>query len=860
MVKSLTALDLANASLLDEGTAAAEAMILAYNQAKGKKPIFLIDSGVLPQTIAVVQQRAKGFGIQVVLQNLRDANGKPSLPPDSQVPRNAIHGVLVQYPDVNGSLADWSEFAAEAKAAGALVAAATDLLALTLIKPPGEWGADVALGNAARFGVPPGYGGPHAAFFAVADSLKRKIPGRLVGVTKDVHGKPAYRLALQTREQHIRREKATSNICTAQALLANMSAMYAVYHGPDELRRIASKTHALTRLVYSHLSNLGYQFVAPGAAFFDTLTLDLAASGDNLSASSLNDAAVQAGLNLRKISDDKIGFSLDESVTLDEVAALIGVFAGAKGQTISVESLLSTASQAGLTRESLDSLKIDGPLARESPFMQQPIFNSYKSETELLRYITRLQSKDMSLAQTMIPLGSCTMKLNGTSSMSLLSQPGWASLHPFVPADQAQGYHTLISELENDLRIVTGLPGVSLQPNSGAQGEFAGLSTIRAYQRSVGEDHRDVCLIPASAHGTNPASAAMAGLKVVAVKNLSDGSLDLDDLKAKAAKHADKLAVFMVTYPSTYGVFEEKVSEACRTIHEHGGQVYLDGANLQAQVGLTSPAKVGADVTHLNLHKTFSIPHGGGGPGVGPICSAKHLEPFLPGHPSASEVGMAAGAEAIGPISAAPYGSASILTIAWAYIRQLGWDGLRDSSAHAMLAANYMAGRLAGSYKLRYTNAQGRVAHEFLLDLAEFKSAGVQVMDVAKRLGDFGFHAPTCSWPISTGLLIEPTESESLAELDRFIDAMLAIRQEIADVVEGKITVADSPLKHAPHTISVVGGNEWDRKYTRESAAYPVPSLREHKVWPAVGRVDDAYGDLNLVCECGSVDEYSTDA
>lgn len=858
MVKSLTGLDLANASLLDEGTAAAEAMILGFNQARGKKPIFLIDSGVLPQTIAVIQQRAKGFGIQVVVKPLRDAAGKPSLPPDSEVPLKDVHGVLVQYPDVDGSLADWSAFAAKAKEAGALVTAATDLLALTLVKPPGEWGADVALGNAARFGVPPGYGGPHAAFFAVTDALKRKMPGRLVGVTKDVQGNPAYRLALQTREQHIRREKATSNICTAQALLANMSAMYAVYHGPDGLRRIASKTHALTRLVRLQLEGFGYKFVNSGAAFFDTLTVDLHASG-NVSAEAVLNEAVEAGINLRKISDSKIGFSLDESVTLGEVSALVGAFARTKGQTVSVAGLLSAASQAGLTQEGLDTLRIDGPLARKSKFLEHPVFNTHKSETDMLRYITKLQSKDMSLAQTMIPLGSCTMKLNGTSSMSLLSQPGWAGLHPLVPADQAEGYHKLIAELEEDLRVITGLPGVSLQPNSGAQGEFAGLSTIRAYQTSQGEGHRDICLIPASAHGTNPASAAMAGLKVVAIKNLADGSLDLDDLKNKASKHADKLAAFMVTYPSTYGVFEEKVAEACQVIHDHGGQVYMDGANLQAQVGLTSPAKCGADVTHLNLHKTFSIPHGGGGPGVGPICSASHLAPFLPGHPAASAVGMPVGAEAIGPISAAPYGSASILTIAWAYIRQLGWKGLRASSAHAMLAANYMAGRLAGAYKLRYTNAQGRVAHEFLLDLAEFKPAGVQVMDVAKRLGDFGFHAPTCSWPISTGLLVEPTESESLAELDRFVDAMLAIRQEIADVVEGKIAVEDSPVKHAPHTAAVVGGNEWGRKYSRETAAYPVASLRDNKVWPSAGRVDDAYGDLNLVCECGSVEEYSSE-
>ena len=869
MVKSLTGLDIANASLLDEGTAAAEAMILGYGQNRSEKKTFLVDQGVLPQTVAVLRQRAKGFGIKVVTTNLRTLEGW-RLPSENEVPRQDVFGVLLQYPDVDGRIVDWAELAAEVKKTGALVIAATDLLALTMIKPPGEWGADIALGNAGRFGVPPGYGGPHAAFFAVSDKLKRKIPGRLVGLSKDAQGKPAYRLALQTREQHIRREKATSNICTAQALLANMSAMYAIYHGPDGLRRIAAKVHALTRVLKHELMANGFRVINKDGAFFDTLTIDLSKTG--ISALNIHDEATKVGINLRRISDTRIGVTLDETVTIEDLCDVLNSFCLAlnpakDGKVPYVpKDLLELASQLNLDASSINTLTISAPLAtgsrtkepaavtdlaRSSAFLTQEVFSAHRSETQLLRYINLLESKDLSLVHAMIPLGSCTMKLNATSSMMLLSHPGFNSLHPLAPEDQSRGYSILIRELERDLSAVTGFPAVSLQPNSGAQGEFAGLSVIRAYLDSIGQGQRDVCLIPNSAHGTNPASAIMAGMRVVPVKNLADGSLDLDDLRAKADKHRDELAAFMVTYPSTYGVYEEKVQEACTIIHEHGGQVYMDGANIQAQLGLTSPAMIGADVTHLNLHKSFSISHGGGGPGVGPICAAEHLAPFMPGHPL-SAVG---GESAIDPIAAAPYGSASILPIAWAYIRMLGWEGIRDSSAISMLTANYMAHRLAPHYKLRYTNSKNRVAHEFLLDLAEL-SKFVSVTDVAKRCSDYGFHAPTCSWPISTGLLIEPTESESLAEIDRFCDAMISIRKEIQDIIDGKADKDDNVLKNAPHTIEVLTG-KWTHPYTREEAVYPLPELRSMKQWPAVGRLMDAYGDKNLVCECGSVEDYA---
>jgi glycine dehydrogenase len=891
MIKSLTALDIANASLLDEGTAAAEAMVLAFNHGKAKKHTFLVDRGVLPQTVAVLRQRAKGFGIKVVQTELRTPQGirLPFGKGESGINREDVMAVLVQYPDVDGRIIDWQHLADEIHKDGGLVVAATDLLALTMIKPPGEWGADIAVGNSARFGVPPGYGGPHAAFFAVRDGLKRKIAGRLVGLSRDSNGKPAYRLALQTREQHIRRDKATSNVCTAQALLANMSAMYAVYHGPTGLRKIAAKTHALTRLVKYALTTLGIRVINRDGAFFDTLTIDLSTLG--IGAVRVHSIATESGLNLRRISDSRVGFSLDETVSIEEITDLVNIFKAAKesgkgaatGESVPFKprDLMEMAETIHLDASTIASLEIHSPspalpssipstaeaakslakseglpditdMSRSSKFLTQPIFNSHQSETQLLRYITSLESKDLSLAHAMIPLGSCTMKLNSTSSMMLLSKPEFGALHPLCPEDQARGYDVLIRELERDLCLLTGFPAVSLQPNSGAQGEFAGLSIIRAYLDSINQSNRDVCLIPNSAHGTNPASAIMAGMRVVAVKNKLDGSIDMEDLRKKADDNKDRLAAFMVTYPSTFGVFEDGVQEACNIVHSNGGQVYMDGANMQAQVGLTNPALIGADVTHLNLHKTFSIPHGGGGPGVGPICCAEHLAPYLPGHPLAS-VG---GEQAIDPISSAPHGSASILTIAWAYIKMLGWKGLRDSSMISLLSANFMAKRLAPHYKLRYTNNKDRVAHEFLLDFAEFQKY-VSVSDVAKRLSDYGFHAPTCSWPISTGMLIEPTESESLEEINRFCDAMISIRGEIQDIIDGKQDAKDNTLKNAPHTVETLLSDQWSHPYSRELAAYPVPGLRKDKFWPASGRVDDAHGDLNLVCECGSVDDYA---
>lgn len=695
----------------------------------------------------------------------------------------------------------------------------------------------------------------------MSKDFQRKIPGRLVGLSRDQQGKPAYRLALQTREQHIRREKATSNICTAQALLANMSAMYAVYHGPEGLRKIAAKTHALTRVLKHELTaTLGLKVLNEDGAFFDTLTVD------GVDAAKIHSQADQAGINLRRVSDSRVGITLDETVTMEDLTSIINVFASAgKSSATSYEPshLLDSASKLGLDIKSLSELKISSNASsqsnfdRTSSYLTQEIFNKHRSETQMLRYIHHLQSKDLSLVHAMIPLGSCTMKLNATSSMMLLSKAEFGALHPFAPQEQARGYEVLIKELSDDLCAITGFPAVSLQPNSGAQGEFAGLSVIRAYLDGKGEQKRNVCLIPGSAHGTNPASAIMAGMRVVAIKNKDDGTLDLDDLKAKAEKHSEDLAAFMVTYPSTYGVFESGIQDACEIIHKHGGQVYMDGANLQAQVGLTNPAIIGADVTHLNLHKTFSIPHGGGGPGVGPICCASHLAPYLPGHPLNSSVG--GGPDAIEAISAAPHGSASILTISWAYIKQLGWQGLRNSSAMALLAANYMAVRLAPHYKLRYTNEKDRVAHEFLLDLASLKEY-VTVADVAKRLSDYGFHAPTCSWPISTGLLIEPTESESLEELDRFCEAMISIRKEIQALQDGKgnSTKENNLLKNAPHTVQVVSSDEWTRPYSRSQAAYPAGDVqRLNKFWPASGRLDDVHGDQNLICECGSVDQYA---
>ncbi|KAF8633021.1 hypothetical protein AX15_001613 [Amanita polypyramis BW_CC] len=836
MVMSITSMDVANASLLDESTAAAEAMVMTFASSSQKKRLFIVDSGVLPQTLAVLRTRAKGFGINLVV-------GDASVLVQDSTTMADCCGVLVQYPDVNGQVRDFSSLAQSVHAAGGLVACATDLLALTMLKPPGEWGADIVLGNSGRFGVPSGYGGPQAAFFAVKESLKRKIPGRLIGRSRDATGKTAYRLALQTREQHIRREKATSNICTSQALLANMAAMYAVYHGPDGLRRIANKVHGFTQ-VFKHLvEQFGYK--VENTHFFDTITMDVTPVVN--SAEAIHVASLAAGINLRCIDEKRVGVTFDESVTSEDLLSLINVFATAASKPlVAIRDL-----------ESVESNDILGDLRRTSEFLPHPVFNKHHSETEMLRYIFHLASKDIGLVHSMIPLGSCTMKLNSTSSMIPLTWPEFSAVHPLAPRDQVHGYHVIIKELENDLCKITGFHAASLQPNSGAAGEYAGLCVIRAYHESRGESQRDICLIPLSAHGTNPASAVMAGLKVVAVKVNNDGTLDLNDLRAKAEKHQDNLAAFMITYPSTFGVFEEGVQEACKIIHDNGGQVYLDGANLNAQIGLTNPAKCGGDVCHLNLHKTFAIPHGGGGPGVGPICVAEHLAPFLPSHPNLPSKNRTA----IDAVSAAPFGSASIHLISWAYIRMLGGKGLSESSKVALLNANYMAARLSGHYNLRFKNENGRVAHELLIDLAEFdKAASLKVTDFAKRLQDYGFHPPTCSWPISTCMLIEPTESETLEEIDRFCDAMIQIRKEAQEIIDGKQPSDNNVLKNAPHPMSVIAVSdaEWNRPYSRQTAVYPLPWLLEKKMWPTVARVDDAFGDLNLICDCPTVEELAS--
>lgn len=833
MVTSLTAMDIANASLLDESTAAAEAMVMAFVATSQKKCTFLVEPSVLPQTLAVLKTRAKGFGINLVVRDAVAALEDQSLLSD-------LCGVFVQYPDVNGSIVDFTSLAQSVHLSGGLVVCATDLLALALLKPPGEWGADIVLGNSARFGVPAGYGGPHAAFFAVTDKLKRKMPGRLIGRSRDATGQAAYRLSLQTREQHIRREKATSNICTSQALLANMAAMYAVYHGPAGIRRIAKQVHGYTQVFKSNVASLGY--LIENTSFFDTITLDVSSVTRN--ADDLHRSAWDAGINLRRIDTRRVGVTLDESISPTDLIALINVFASA--------SSASPITLSGLKEP--EGSAIPSQLQRTSEYLPHPVFNKHHSETEMLRYIHHLASKDISLVHSMIPLGSCTMKLNSTSSMIPLTWPEFSDVHPFVPDDQVIGYHSVIKELEADLCEITGFHSATLQPNSGAAGEYAGLCVIRAYHASRGDEHRDICLIPLSAHGTNPASAVMAGLKVVSVQTLPDGSLDLADLKANAEKHKDQLAAFMITYPSTFGVFEDGVQDACQIIHDNGGQVYLDGANLNAQIGLTNPATCGGDVCHLNLHKTFAIPHGGGGPGLGPICVAEHLAPFLPSHPASPVKGD----QSIDAVSAAPFSSASIALISWAYIKMLGGRGLSDSSKLALLNANYMASRLSGYYNLRYKNKNGRVAHELLIDLAEFdKSAGLKVIDFAKRLQDYGFHPPTCSWPISTCMLIEPTESETLEELDRFCDAMIQIRLEVEDVITGKQPKENNVLKNAPHPISVIATSEWNRPYSRQTAVYPLPWLMEKKFWPTVSRVDDAYGDLNLVCDCPSVEDLA---
>ncbi|NOV25652.1 aminomethyl-transferring glycine dehydrogenase [Cupriavidus necator] len=829
MVTDLTGLDIANASMLDEGTAAAEAMTLLQRVNKHDSNTFFVADDVLPQTLEVVRTRALPLGIQVKVGPAADAAAAGAF------------GVLLQYPGVNGDINDYRAIADAVHAAGGLVVAAADLLALTLIAAPGEWGADVAVGNSQRFGVPLGFGGPHAGYMAVKDAFKRSMPGRLVGVTIDAQGNQAYRLALQTREQHIRREKATSNICTAQVLLAVMASMYAVYHGPQGLKRIAQRVHRLTATLAAGLEALG--FARTNASFFDTLTLETGFNTDAIHA-----AATARGINLRHAGATRVGISLDETATRADVIALWEVFMQGKPLPAEVDfdKLEAAASDA-----------FPPALARTSAYLTHPVFNTHHAEHEMLRYLRMLADKDLALDRTMIPLGSCTMKLNATSEMIPVTWPEFSQIHPFAPLDQTVGYREMIDQLEAMLCAATGYAAVSLQPNAGSQGEYAGLLIIHAYHASRGESHRDICLIPSSAHGTNPASAQMAGMKVVVVACDENGNVDLEDLAKKAEQHSNNLAAIMITYPSTHGVFEQGVQQICEIVHQHGGQVYVDGANMNAMVGTAAPGQFGGDVSHLNLHKTFCIPHGGGGPGVGPVGVGAHLADFLPNQDS---VGYRRDERGIGGVSAAPFGSASILPISWMYIAMMGSAGLTAATENAILAANYVAKRLAPYYPVLYTGQHDLVAHECILDLRPLqKETGISNEDVAKRLMDYGFHAPTMSFPVPGTLMIEPTESEALHELDRFIDAMIAIRQEIGRVADGTFDRDDNPLKHAPHTAAVVTANEWTHQYTREEAAYPVASLRTQKYWPPVGRADNVYGDRNLFCACVPVSDYVVD-
>jgi glycine dehydrogenase len=836
IIVDLTKLEIANASMLDEATSAAEAMTLCHAAVPGRKTFFVADN-CHPQTIAVVRTRAEPLGIEVKIDNFSKFKFD-----------NTVFGALVQYPATDGAIHDYSEFVKQSHAAGALVIVAADILALTLLKPPGEFGADVAVGNTQRFGVPLGFGGPHAAYFATRDQYKRHMPGRLVGVSHDAEGRPAYRLALQTREQHIRRDKATSNICTAQVLLAVIASMYAVYHGPRGLRAIAERVHSFARRLAASDLKIVHE------NFFDTLHVDL---GDK-SADEIMSRAAKAGINLRKLRDHAVGVSVDETTTEKDLLALYELF------------------ETKLTRR----VEARSPVAnRTSAFLTHPVFNTHDTETEMLRYLKKLESRDLSLCHSMIPLGSCTMKLNATAEMFPISWPEFAKVHPFAPVDQTVGYVEMCNQLEDWLAELTGFAAVSLQPNAGSQGEYAGLLAIREYHASCGETHRNVCLIPTSAHGTNPASAVMAGLKVVAVATLKDGDIDLADLRAKADTHARDLAALMVTYPSTHGVFEPTIREICEIVHAHGGQVYMDGANMNAQCGLCRPGDYGADVCHLNLHKTFCIPHGGGGPGVGPIGVAKHLAPFLPRQfiidPQTGEVVFGDGEYGkrtptgngsayrhgggnSGNVAATPYGSASILTISWMYIRMMGTGGLKRASEIAILNANYIAKRLDPHFPVLFKGKRGLVAHECIVDLRQWKSVGIEVEDVAKRLMDYGFHAPTVSWPVAGTMMIEPTESEPKHELDRFCDAMISIRAEIEAVANGKIDKQNNPLRNAPHTTRQIAVEKWDRPYSREQAAFPAPWTREHKFWPSVARIDNVYGDRNLFCSCPPIEEFSS--
>ncbi|HEV3394034.1 MAG TPA: aminomethyl-transferring glycine dehydrogenase [Chthoniobacterales bacterium] len=845
MIVDLTKLDIANASMLDEATSAAEAMTLCHAAVPDRRTFFVADS-CHPQTIAVVRTRAEPLGIDVKIDNFSKFKFD-----------STVFGALVQYPATDGAIHDYSEFVKQAHAAGALVVVAADLLALTLLKPPGEFGADVAVGNTQRFGVPIGFGGPHAAYFATRDQYKRHMPGRLVGVSHDAEGRPAYRLALQTREQHIRRDKATSNICTAQVLLAVIASMYVVYHGPRGLRAIAERVHRQTSQLADGLTALGLKITHQN--FFDTILVEVESSA------TIVERAARSDCNLRALGSRAIGISLDETTTPRHLELLMSIFRGTH------------------VREDVDlgeaSLRIPQSAIRNSDFLTHPVFNTHDTETEMLRYLKKLESRDLSLCHSMIPLGSCTMKLNATAEMFPISWPEFAKLHPFAPVDQTVGYIEMCNQLEDWLAELTGFAAVSLQPNAGSQGEYAGLLAIRQYHAYRGETHRNVCLIPTSAHGTNPASAVMAGLKVVPVATLKDGDIDLADLRAKADAHARELAALMVTYPSTHGVFEPTIREICEIVHTHGGQVYMDGANMNAQCGLCRPGDYGADVCHLNLHKTFCIPHGGGGPGVGPIGVAKHLAAFLPRQfivdpqtgkvvfgdgeygkrpPTGNGSDYRHGGGNSGNVAATPYGSASILTISWMYIRMMGAAGLKRASEIAILNANYIANLLDPHFPVLFKGKRGFVAHECIVDLRQWKSVGIEVEDVAKRLMDYGFHAPTVSWPVAGTMMIEPTESEPKHELDRFCDAMISIRAEIEAVASGKIDKQNNPLKNAPHTTRQIAVEKWERPYSREQAAFPAPWTREHKFWPSVARIDNVYGDRNLFCSCPPIEEFSS--
>jgi glycine dehydrogenase len=847
MVIDLTGLEVANASLLDEATAAAEAMTMCHGIKEGRN-VFLVSAACHHQTIDVVKTRATALGIEVVVQDHTAFEFT-----------DKVFGVLLQYPDTFGIIYDFSELIAKAHDAGALVTVATDLLALTLLKPPGEFGADIAVGSAQRFGVPLGYGGPHAAFFATRDVFKRNMPGRIVGVSKDSRGRPALRLSLQTREQHIRREKATSNICTAQALLANMASMYACYHGPEGLRAIAERIHLLTVVLARGLEMLGFSVAREdsiGAQFFDTLQVGFRSK----SAAEILRFAEENRMNFRQIDEQTIGISLDETTTEKDLNDVFRVFNDNRSPNFTANQLATGSAARAASGDQLTAdakAPYPAPFARTTKYLTHPVFNRHHSETEMLRYLKRLESRDLSLTTSMIPLGSCTMKLNASVEMFPVSWPEFSRLHPFAPLRQARGYQTLFQQLEDWLSEITGFSGISLQPNAGSQGEYAGLLVIRAYHANRGEAHRNVCLIPTSAHGTNPASAVMAGLKVVPVACDKSGNIDLADLRARAEAHKSDLAALMVTYPSTHGVFEETIKEICEIVHSNGGLVYMDGANLNAQVGLCRPADMGADVCHLNLHKTFCIPHGGGGPGMGPIGVAEHLVDFLPGHSvvNLGGEGSAARAASVGAVSAAPWGSASILTISWVYIAAMGGTGLTEATKYAILNANYIAKRLENYFPVLYRGHSGLVAHECILDLRQYKS--ITVEDVAKRLMDFGFHAPTISWPVPGTMMVEPTESESKEELDRFCDALIAIHAEIQVIESGQLDPQNNPLKNAPHTADILAADNWNHPYSREQACFPAKWLRDYKFWPAVGRIDNVYGDRNLVCSCVGMEAFT---